>query len=318
MLFVWAAGVRAADVAVFPVEGTNLSEGEVDAIGQLIASAYAVRSGRAVLGPRDMAESLARTASERDSAAQAGLNEYIHIEAVRLTTRIALYVRLHNRHGSKLYEVRETALSLDDMEVVSERLADTLVRRTPIENTATIDNVTGRETRGRNRLFVEKIFGARFAVVAPFARHMKTQPSLVAQFDARLEQRDYFLEAALGFWLPSDPGSGEGLAALLAHLGGSYYFTHTSVSPYVGVGVSPRVFLGSYTGAGLAVGGHVGLMFLRASSTRLYAEIQIDQNLIKARSRSEEVYSPTTRTYVASPEQTVLPTELSFAAGIGF
>ena len=314
LLTFWAASVvQAADVGVFPVVGTNLSEGESAAIGQLIASAYAVQSHQSVLGPQDLAASVQRTASERDSARELGLPQYIHVEAVRLTTRIALHVRLHNIHGSVLYEVRDTALSLDDMPVLSERIAAALLRRTPVEYTRGIDNVTGREARGQNRLFLEKIFGARFALVAPFAKHLERQASLLFQFDARLEQRDYFLELGAGFWLPSATNSPEAIAGFVAHIGGSYYLTHTSVSPYIGIGVSPRVFFGDYTGPGFAANAHIGVMFLREASTRLYAEIRVDQNLVMVR---REAVSDGYGT--SQPAHNMLPTEGSFAVGLGF
>lgn len=317
-LTLWAAGTaRAAEVGVFPVLGTNLSEGESAAIGQLIASAYALQSHAAVLGPQDLAASLARSQSERDSARELGLQAYIHVEAIRLTTRISLYARLANVHGSTLYEVRDTALSLDDMEVVSERIAAALYRRTPLEYTRTIDNVTAREARRTNRLFLEKIFGARFGVLMPFAKHLENQASLLSQFDARLEQRDYFLEFGLGFWLPSRTNVRESLGGIVAQIGGSYYLTHTSVSPYVGLGVSPRYFTSDYDGPGLSVNGHVGLMFLREASTRLYTELRLDQNLIKVR-RNEYDYLVGSNSSSASLATDMLPTELTLAVGLGF
>lgn len=317
LLSLWAASTaQAAEVGVFPVLGTNLSEGEGAAIGQLIASSYALQSRRPVLGPHELAESLARTQSERDSAREFGLKEYIHIEAIRLTTRVSLYARLVNQHGSTLYEVRDTALSLDDMEVVAERIAATLLRRTPIENTRTIDNVTLREAHGKNRLFLEKIFGARFGLLMPFAKHLEHQASLLAQFDVRLEQRDYFLELALGFWLPAVTNSRESLSGFVMQLGGSYYLTHGSISPYVGLGVSPRVFAGQYQGAGLAVNGHLGVMFLRESSTRLYAEVRVDQNLIKVRRDIDGYVNVGSSGRL--PVDDMLPTELTLAVGLGF
>jgi hypothetical protein len=311
-----ALPVHAEEVGVFPVVGTNLTEGESAAIGQLIAAAYALQSGKPVLGPQALAPSLARTQSERDSARELGLQAYIHIEAIRLTTRISLYARLANVHGSPLYEVRETAISLDDMEVVSERLAAALYRRTPIEYTRTIDNITGREARKTNRLFLEKIFGARFGLLMPFARHLETQASLLAQFDARLEQHDYFLELGLGFWLPSRTNAREGVGGFVMQLGGSYYLTHTSVSPYVGLGVSPRIFVGEYEGPGLSVNGQVGVMFLREASTRIYAELRVDQNLLKVHHADGSYYASTPGGGL--PATDMLPTELTLAVGLGF
>ncbi|MEY4583457.1 MAG: hypothetical protein RL701_8160, partial [Pseudomonadota bacterium] len=55
LLTLWAAGaVHAAEVGVFPVVGTNLTEGEAEAIGQLVSSAYAVQSRRPTLGPLEL------------------------------------------------------------------------------------------------------------------------------------------------------------------------------------------------------------------------------------------------------------------------
>ena len=315
-----AAGRAAAQDAVFPVEGTNLNEGELAAIGSLITSAYAAQSGRSVLGPNDVATSLARTQSERDTAQELGLSEYIHVSAVRLTSRITLEARRVNRHGSVLFEVRTTALSLDDMEPVAERLAAALWRRTELKHTRTLDNVTGKETRANNRLFVEKLFGARFAVVAPVGYNLDVVPSLLLQFDARLEQEDYFIELAVGMLVPNEQENKRTIAGMLGHIGASYYLTHTFISPYIGAGLSPRIVLDQYTGVGLAAGAHVGLMFMRSSSTRIYAELQIDQNLIplSPASRYEYDYNTNTGSYGTDGRKKVLPTELSLAVGIGF
>jgi hypothetical protein len=89
------------------------------------------------------------------------------------------------------------------------------------------------------------------------------------------------------------------------------------VSPYIGAGISPRVFLGMYTGAGVALNGHLGLMFMRESSTRIYLEFQVDQNLIEAKPSSSYDYNSSFEA-TRAPLQGVLPTEFSVAAGMGF
>jgi hypothetical protein len=314
-----ADSVWAQDVAVFPVQGTNLNEGELAAIGSLLASAYAEQSKQRVLSPNDVSASLMRTQSERDSALELGLSEYIHVEAVRLMSRITLHASLRNKHGSELFQVRTTAISLDDMEVVSERLAAALYRRTPIENTRTLDNVIGKETKAPNRMFLEKIFGGRFAMVVPLAYHLDARATMLIQFDARLEQKDYFLELGLGVLVPNSLQDKPSVGGLVGELGASYYLAHASVSPYIGAGLSPRIVLGGFSGAGMAVNGHVGLMFMRESSTRLYVEFQVDQNLISfspsSSYYSDYSYSSST---VAAPRKNVLPTELSLAVGLGF
>jgi len=310
-----AGNVSAQSLGVFPVQGTNLSEGETAAIGGLIASALALQTSRPVLGPNDLAASLAQTQSERDSAAALGIDEYVHVEAIRLSSKIALQASLRNKHGSNLFQVKTTATSLDDMEVVAERLAASLMRRTELPNTLTIDNVMGKETRAPNRLFLEKLFGVRFGFVLPVAKHLELSPTLQVAFDVRLEQNDYFIEAAVGFFVSNQAGEGQqSLSGMLALIGASYYLSHTSVSPYVGAGLSPRLFADGYSGVGLTANAHAGLMFMRESSTRIYVQVQVDQNLIKIEPNIVYDYTGT----ATSTQQAVLPTEFSFVTGIGF
>jgi hypothetical protein len=312
-----ASSVR-ADAAVLPVLGTNLSDGEVAAIGSLIASAYAFQTGKPVLPPAEVGPVLETAGSERAAIAQLGVAEYVRVEAVRLNTRIALVVSLRNRHGSSLFELRTTATSLDDMEVVSERIAASLARRTPLQHTRTIGTVIGREAQAPNRLFLEKIFGARVAGTYILARHLEKRAALSLMFDGRLETADYFLEFGAGFLIssPSNQDSAS-LGALLMQLGGSYYLGHGSVSPYVGIGVSPRIAFGDYEGIGFTANGQLGVMFLREASTRFYLELRVDQNLMPLEPRFND-YTYVDGVPVIDHRGKVLPTELSVAAGIGW
>jgi hypothetical protein len=313
-----AGSAAAADSAVFPVQGTNLSEGEMAAIGSLLTSSYAAQTHKQVLGPNDLMPVLIRTQSESATAAELGLSEYIQVEAVRLSSKIALHATLRNKYGGELFQVKATAMSLDDMEVVSDRIAAALFHRTDLESTRTIDNVTGKEARGKNRLFLEKVLGARFALVLPVANHLDAEPTLLLQFDARLEQQDYFLELGLGFLVPNQNDQLRTIAGMVGQLGASYYLSHSSVSPYIGAGISPRIFLGDYLGAGLAVNAHLGLMFMRESSTRIYVEFQVDQNLLQAKPSTSYEYDSSIGANRTLPIQAVLPTEFSLAAGMGF
>jgi len=317
-------------VGVFPVEGTNISPEEGIAIGMLIAASYSDQVHAPVLSPNETAAAAAQQLSKPDAARQLGLTQYITVQCVRLNTKMTVRAELHNVHGSTLYQVRTVAMSLDDMEQVSDRVASSLYRRTPLEYTQTIDNVTGKEMRAPNRMFAEKVFGLRTAVVMPFASGLDPTAGLLAEFDGRLEGTSYFLEFGAGFMIPSDlddnyDDDNATVGALMAHLGGSYYLSNSTVAPYLGGGVSPRIMFGDYSGAGFTVLGKVGLMFMRQSSSRLYVEVEVDQNLLPL-SRDydyydNEVWNPDTMMYEATDrpdDSDVLPTELSLAVGIGW
>lgn len=311
-------GVAAAQgTGVFPVEGVNLNEGELNAIGVLLATAYESHSGSPVLKPSVTGPALQQAGSARDAAAQLGLSEYITTEAVRLDTRIVVTAVRRNRHGSELFRVQQTATSLDDMQPVADRVAGALYRRTEVEHTRTLDNVTGMEARRPNRMFAEKVFGARVGLVVPLAKHLQTEPTVLAQFDGRLEGTNYFLEFAGGIMLPSDLSSDDdAYGGLVGHVGASYYLTHTSVSPYVGAGLSPRIVFGEYQGVGLTANAHLGLMFMRHSSSRIYVEVQVDQNLLGLRPDNDYYYEDFSSEPVTRDK--VWPTELSLAVGIGW
>lgn len=313
------SSVAFAQTGVMPVRGTNLTEGESAAIGALIASAYSGQSKQKVFGPDETGPVLAQAATEKDTATQLNLSEYISVTAVKLDQRIAIDATLYNKHGSQLYQARATAMSIDDMQAVSERIAASLYRRTEIEHTQTLDNVTEKEAKRPTRTFAENVAGVRTAVVFPFAPDLDTAPMLLGQFDMRLEGQDYFIEFAAGLMLPSrfggDGDSGR-VGGLVGQLGASYYLTHTSVSPYIGAGASPRLVFGDYSGAALALGGQVGLMFMRQASTRIYVEARLDQNVLPL-STDYDHYDSTTGDYTEDGDD-IYPTELSIAVGIGW
>jgi hypothetical protein len=317
MLACVVGSVSAQNVGVMPVRGTNLTDGERDAIGALLASAYSgqLKEGR-VFGPDETGPVLAQAGTEKDAATQLVLSEYITISAVKLDQRIAIDATIHNKHGSRLYQTRATAMSLDDMQAVSERMAISLHRRTELEHTQTLDNVTEKEAKRPTRTFAENVAGVRTAVVFPFVSDRDTAPMLLGQFDMRLEGRSYFLEFAAGLMLPSRFDDSENRAAiggLVGQLGASYYLTHTSVSPYVGAGVSPRLVFGDYNGAGLTLGGQIGLMFMRQSSTRIYVEGRVDQNVLPLSADYDYDYETNDL-----DTNDVYPTEISVAVGIGW
>src|SRR5688500_8237727 len=120
--FAQGAAPPPGNVGVMPVKGTNLSDGERAAIGALIASAYAGQTHGRVYSPEETGPVLAQAGTEKDTATQLNLSEYIVVTAVKLDQRIAIDAALYNKHGSHLHQTRATAMSLDDMQAVSERI----------------------------------------------------------------------------------------------------------------------------------------------------------------------------------------------------
>ncbi|MBI5549828.1 MAG: hypothetical protein HY901_38570 [Deltaproteobacteria bacterium] len=304
---------HATEVAVFPQKVVNLTPSQADAIGAILASEYAKVSGKQVLAPAETADAT-REASLPAAAKALGVSEYLEGTCVALETKILISVSRRLASGEQLYSAQMTALSMDDLPEVANRLARSLAEKVPPEQTLTLDNVTRKEATRGNRLFAEKVLGLRTGFTYPVA---DIEPSLSLGFDGRLEGRDYFLEVGAGAFVSGDSSEERsGLSGIYAELGASYYLTHTSISPYVGGGVIPRLHFGDGMdgGLGLAPYAQAGLMFMRESSSRIYADLRVAQNVIALKRTTYDYENGNGSSQV----HRYYPTELTLNVGIGW
>lgn len=315
-----ASVVSAADVAVLPVQGTNLEAGEVDAIGVMVANAYAAASGRDVLSPTEVLgarETVDPAGGVPALVAALGVKQYVEVSAVQLKSKLALHATLRSAAGDREHAVDITAASLDDVEQAAERIAKALLNRTTIAATQTIHNVTRTEGRVPNRTFSEKVLGLKTAFILPMARGLEFQPGMALSFDGRFETTKGFLEFGVGVALPTGTSDGEAMGGLFTEFGGSYYLLNESVSPYVGGGVIPRIYWGiDDGGVRAALYGQVGVMLMRESSTRLYTELRVAQNVLPF-SRDSYRYDYATGNESTSSRD-YYPTEVGINVGIGW
>jgi hypothetical protein len=316
----------ATDVAVLPVTGTNLQPGEREAIGQVLADAYAPQASCSVMGPREISRRLSATSrpaslTPADLAQMLGVKEYIHTSAVRLGYSMTLRCSRHLADGTLLHQVKATAYTLDDMEQVAERIARALFERTSLEQTRTLYNITRREGRGRNRLFSEKVWGLKTETSFPVAVGQSIAPSMSIGFDGRLEGESYFIEFGAGFTVPTsfDDDDKDSIGGLYTEFGGSYYLANKNISPYIGLGVSPRIY-GGFDDGGARIGlwGQIGVMFFRMSSTRLYVDARVTQNVVPYKKTEYPDGTWNTPSDSEPDAESIYPTEFALAVGIGW
>lgn len=310
--------LAAAEVAVMQAELANVTVEEGQAINAVFADAYAeVNADKVTLAKApEGAQALPPDQVARDLGAQ----QYIMVRATRLSSRIILTAALYSADGKELHRVRMTAASLDDIEPVAQRMARALHDRTSTDETQTIDNVTEREGQKKNRTFSEKVIGVKTSIEYPM-NGGNYPPALNFGFDTRLEGDSFFLEVGAGFLVSSSGGSDtdRSFGGIFTEFGADYYLTHTSVSPYIGAGVMPRLIGGEHVdiAANLAAYGQLGVMFFRQSSSRLYLDLRVAQNLTPWRGTTT-TYS---NTYPYETEQTLgarYPTELMVEVGVGW
>jgi len=307
-----AAGpAAAADLLVLPVQGTNLTEGETEAVGTLLAGALAAE-GASVVPSAQAREALKQPGGTAAALQTTGAKSAVETTAVRLGKRVVLRSTLRAPDGAALHGAEMTAASLDDLEPVTRRLARALLQRTTPEATRDLRTVTEREGQRPNRIFTERVMGLKTAFIWPFASGVQFDPAMSLQFDGRLETQRGFLEFGAGAMIPTNSTDHRGIGGVFAEFGGSLYLYEASASPYVGAGLVPRLFFAlSDGGMRLGAYGQLGVMFLRESSTRLYAEARVTQNLLPFKDKRFSLSSQPSK-------GSFYPTELSLQVGIGW
>ncbi|MEO7035993.1 MAG: hypothetical protein ABI335_19410 [Polyangiaceae bacterium] len=317
MGLLFSVTARAA-VMVAPVEGTNLDPGEVEAISQTVASAYQVAQPDAVIPMPETRRALEQTGGVQEAAKKLGANEYIYATAVRLDTRIVITATRYSVNGALLRSAKMTATGLDDVEPASERLAKALSGHQETHATQALDTVTKTEARSPNRTWSEKVTGFKAGFIYPIGWGHEISPMMSAGFALRVDSNSHFLEFGVGVVLPANPGEDHrlGYGGVYGDIGANFYLAHASTSPYLGFGVMPRLVSQEVTN--LAPYGQAGLMFFRESSTRLYADFRVAQNVLPVGFGGSSQYDSTTGNYVSTPPLHLYPTELSLHFGVGW
>jgi hypothetical protein len=154
-----------------------------------------------------------------------------------------------------------------------------------------------------------RVAGFKGGFVYPIGWKERVRPMMSVGFDLRLEGERHFLELGVGFAVPASTDSAYKYGGVWSEIGASYYLTHEVTSPYIGLGLMPRLMSKDVTN--LAAYGQAGVMFFRDASTRLYTDLRIAQNLLPVGfSVCDAAYACGTRR--------LYPTEVSLNIGLGF
>ncbi len=335
-----ATRALAAGVAVFSTNAVNLTQGEAEAAATVVAEAYGRLANVYVVGPRKAAVALEKDHDLAAAARSLDVDEYLEVSTIglfsndlelqrsgagtRLSTdsRVIVQAARYTADGKLVFRAEMTGASMADLEIVAQRLARALWEKRAPEDTRSIHTVTRREAIAENRVWTEKVMGIKTQAAFAVASGQQYDPLISIGFDGRLEGPRYFLEVGAGATLPasSDNADSRGYGGVYAELGGSYYLTDASTSTYIGGGVIPRLMGGSGDDSPvkMAAYGQVGLMFARESSTRLYVDLRVTQNLMAYHTGSS-VYVYNQYGYVqVSEKKSYYPTEIGIELGIGW
>ncbi len=313
----------AVTVAVMPVQGVNLTEGQCDAIGVLFASAFARETNVAVASPLDTRPVLAEARTSLAAAARLGVFEYIELQAVQLGSKTTLDAVRFSKEGKEVFHSQVTGYGLDDMQGATARLAHALAWAQPAPGRpeAVVPDYLPAAPAGPKPY--PAALGLKSAIIFPVARGRSFASLMSLQFDARIGPRTSFAEVGAGFAIPSTSAPGSNtieMGGVFAEFGGGVYLSEGGVAPYVGGGVSPRIWIvttpapgiGETTGATCTVHGQAGVTFTRDSRARIYSELRVSQYVIGLTNDVSTLGGTT----VAS--STYYPTEFSLHVGIGW
>jgi hypothetical protein len=313
----------AAVVAVMPVQGVNLSEGQSDVIGLLFADAFARETRATVAPPAETKPMLAQGKTPLAVATQLGVVEYIELRALQLDARVTVAGIRRNKDGAELFRAETAAPSLDEMEIAVARLARSLAWRQPMPGAprVPVPEATGSipESPQPSGQY-PKAFGMKTGLIFPYSSGRSFAPLMSAQFDGRMGSRDSFIEFGAGAAIPSSSSSGSNtilMGGVFVELGGSFYLSDGPIAPYLGAGVSPRIWIADApnvsdsSGATCVVYGQAGINFTRDSRARVYAEFRVNQYILGLPNRVSTLDGTMTN-------GTYHPTEFALQLGLGW
>ena len=321
-VLLFAGQARAtATVAVMPVQGVNLSEGQADAIGVMFANAFAREANIAVATPLETKLVLAETKNTLAAAARLGVLEYIEVTAIQLGSKTTLSGIRYTKDGKEVFRSEAAANGLEDMNGATVQLARALAWGASPQQVA--GDVTAppiappmpAEPTGPKHY--PAAIGLRSGIIFPLASGKTISSMMSLQFLARIGPRGSFAEVGAGFAVPSTTASGSNtieMGGLYAELGGGGYLSDGGIAPYLGGGVSPRIWFvdssegGDASGATCTVYGMAGVTFTRDYRARVFGELRVSQFVIAL---SKENYG-------SGDRSTYYPTELSLQIGIGW
>lgn len=298
---------------MFIPKAINLEAGQVESFGAVCSGAYARVSESQVINPTQAQSAVGENGSLVDAAKSLQAHELVELTLIDLSSqrgpgRLLISAVRRGVDGKEIFSAEFTAGSLDDAPEVCERIALSLTKKLAAKETINRHNVTAAEARlsaKPNRLGSERVIGVKTSFLGAFSAGATVNPLGSIAFNARLEQERFFIEFGAGALIPAVVSSSStSYGGITAEVGASYYLTDGDVSPYIGAGVQPRIVFGGSV-FNLAPYAQVGLMLARQSSTRIYFDARVSQNVL-----------PVSTGFLMS--NGVYPTELTAAIGIGW
>jgi hypothetical protein len=244
------------------------------------------------LGEHDgIDEASASTATQIvcDSIQHAGPSpgEHFRVSLGTLGRIVVLTVTKEGETSGSALDSRQLRLqNVEEIPVAAPRVAEALVRGTPIDETQKVDNLVGEETRvPRSKGGHVKFAMGLMGVTPPLDKGLTPSPGMI--LDLHYETANGRLELGGDMRFGGGPNDNGTMAAVNGFfelsMGGRYYTSDTDFSPYVGGGFAWSYFNltlpdGAYSNDHSGLGAYVGTGFevMRTHSAHLALGARLD------------------------------------------
>lgn len=287
-MVLWSMAALAQEVQVLPTRAVQVNPATAEVAGELLASAYAKASGRAVTGPSALVEGQVPKGVELIESRLIGIDG-------TGTGRMMFSADRRTADGRPAAHAELVVASASELDKVAERLAVALAKELPAERTRSLRTITANEARPETKLQAKDYPGIKAGAMASLSRFA---PMTTGSVFVRKESENRFVEFGMGLLIPAGSGAAGSYGGLVADVSGNLYLSEQDISPYVGVGVSPRLIFGGGSPANLSVFGQGGLAVGRFASSRFFVEARFAQSV--------------------TPVQNRYPTELGGSLGLTF
>jgi len=282
-----AGAAQAEPLAVFVRDAVDVTPKQAEAFGSVCAGWYGKALGREVI-PMGKAQAALAESNDAVAAAKAlGANEFVTLDLVHLVgeghpARLIVTASRSSVTGAVLNHEEMTLASVADAPAACSRLAEAAARGVSTEETRTRHNVTAAEEQVSGtptRLHATKLGGVKAGFGKPFGGGNDYAAQGTVGASLLLEREAYFLEVGAGILVPAKTDGSTGYGGVTGEIGGNYYLSEANSTMFVGGGIMTRIVSGGSI-LNLAPYVQLGFMTSRDSSTRLFGELRLAQNLL--------------------------------------
>ena len=232
VIFWLAAFASGESLLLLPISGGAENSGDMSAVNQLYRDAVEAQFKGTVL-PAQTGGSCGERGCALQAAQEAKADAVIYSSMNKLGSKWVFSSTFLNVSDGAVFNQRLTALSIEDLEAVTQRMADALLKNKTLEQVATVDNITEKEeTKAPERRRSLSSSGLSLGYLYPAdERHFNNHGAVIRiAILNNWEMRNNLLLNTELVWGAFD-------ASIGGDMNVDYIFSSSDISPFLGGGL---------------------------------------------------------------------------------